>query len=127
MPPPAQTPVAVANERSDLPAVEKDSPAPASPPTKDMRQVAAPSAPKETSRGLFVGSLRIHSTPSGARVVIDGKAAGVTPLIVANLTAGSHAVRIEAEGHTPWSSAIRVIADRQTNVNTTLDTISLLP
>jgi hypothetical protein len=53
-------------------------------------------------------------------VFIDRKAAGVTPLVARDLSAGSHAVRVEADGHVPWSSAIRVAADRQTRVHTTL-------
>jgi hypothetical protein len=53
-------------------------------------------------------------------VFIDRQEVGVTPLIMANLVAGSHAVRLEAEGHMPWSSAIRIIADRQTDVRTIL-------
>jgi len=118
--PPAEPPVAVADERSDPTVVEKESPAPVSTPRRGIRQVVASSSPKDTGKRPFVGSLQIHSTPSGARVVIDGKAAGVTPLVVADLAAGSHAVRVEAEGQIPWSSAIRVVADQQTNVNTTL-------
>jgi hypothetical protein len=64
--------------------------------------------------------LRIDSTPQGARVFIDRLPAGVTPLVVPDLRAGSHAVRVEADGHQPWSSAIRVVADRQTSVHTPL-------
>ena len=75
-----------------------------------------PTAKKES----FVGSLRIDSAPQGARVFIDRTAAGVTPLVARDLSAGSHAVRVEADGHLPWSSAIRVVADRQTRVHTTL-------
>jgi hypothetical protein len=130
-PPPADSPVAVADQRSDSPVVVKESPAPVSTPKRGIRQVVASSPPKETSRRPFVGSMQIQSTPPGARVVIDGKAAGVTPLVVADLTAGSHAVRVEADGQIPWSSAIRVVADQQTNVNTTLspslDNTSLRP
>jgi hypothetical protein len=80
----------------------------------------APSAPTEKKKESFVGSLRIDSAPQGARVFIDRTAAGVTPLVARDLSAGSHAVRVEADGHLPWSSAIRVIADRQTRVHTTL-------
>jgi hypothetical protein len=73
-----------------------------------------------TKKESFIGSLRIDSTPQGARVFIDRQMVGVTPLVARDLSAGSHAVRVEAEGHAPWSSAIRVIADRQTRVHTTL-------
>jgi hypothetical protein len=78
------------------------------------------SAARNTKKESFVGTLRIDSTPQGARVFIDRQAAGVTPLEVPDLRAGSHVVRVDADGHVPWSSAIRVIADRQTRVHTTL-------
>jgi PEGA domain len=58
--------------------------------------------------------------PQGARVFIDRAAAGVTPVVVPDLGAGSYAVRVEAEGYLPWSSKIHVSADRQTRVHTTL-------
>ena len=92
----------VANEPTVRPEVEKT-------PAATARQ-------KES----FVGSLRIDSLPQGARVFIDRQAAGVTPLVVRDLRAGSHAIRVDADGHISWSSAIRVIADRQTRVHTTL-------
>jgi hypothetical protein len=87
--------------------------------------------PAEPTIKPFVGSLQIDSTPQGARVVIDGKVAGVTPLVVPDLVAGSHVLRLEAEGAKPWSSAIRVVADRQTDVRAiltpSLDSASVRP
>lgn len=118
--PPAEPPVAVANPHPAAAMVQEESPAPLSTPIREVGQRAASSSSGEAGRSAFVGALRIQSTPPGARVFIDRTPVGVTPVIVANLTAGSHAVRVEADGHMPWSSAIRVIADRQTNVNTTL-------
>ena len=85
-----------------------------------VRQVPVPSPPTQARSGAFVGSLRIDSTPQGAQVFINRQSAGVTPLIVPTLGAGSHAVRVEAEGYLSWSSAIRVIADRQTSIHTAL-------
>ena len=52
---------------------------------------AAP-APKKT-----VGSLKVTSTPEGARVVIDGRDRGVTPLSLDDLPIGTHMVSIEAK------------------------------
>jgi PEGA domain len=67
-----------------------------------------------------VGSLQIDSTPRGARVFVDRQSVGVTPLVLPGLVVGSHVVRLEADGHKPWSSAIRITADRQTDLRTTL-------
>ena len=46
------------------------------------------------------GGLRVGSTPAGATVVVDGKARGVTPLTLANLTPGRHEVVLEAAAGT---------------------------
>lgn len=67
-----------------------------------------------------MGALQIDSTPRGARVFINRQEVGVTPLVLTGLVVGSHVVRLEADGHATWSSAIRVIADRQTDVRTKL-------
>jgi hypothetical protein len=41
----------------------------------------------------------VSSSPTGARVLVDGKARGVTPLVLTDLSAGSHVVELEsAEG-----------------------------
>jgi hypothetical protein len=85
----------------------------------DSPEVKRPAA-APTQKESFVGSLYIDSMPQGARVLIDREPAGVTPLLVRDLRAGSHAVRVDADGHISWSSAIRVIADRETRVHTTL-------
>lgn len=42
------------------------------------------------------GALQITSTPVGARVLVDGRERGVTPLELADVPAGAHAVQIES-------------------------------
>ena len=42
------------------------------------------------------GGLHVESTPAGARVVVDAKARGVTPLTLAGLTPGRHQVVLES-------------------------------
>lgn len=43
------------------------------------------------------GRLVVQSDPAGARVLIDGRARGVTPLTVDGLSVGSHAVVLESD------------------------------
>jgi len=43
------------------------------------------------------GALSLTSTPSGARVVVDGRARGVTPLQLADLSPGRHEVVLTAD------------------------------
>ncbi len=77
-------------------------------------------APATTRPPAFVGTLSITSVPSGASVSINGKPAGVTPLRLPRQRAGSLAVQIAHDGFERWSAAVRVPADRLTNVNAKL-------
>jgi hypothetical protein len=43
------------------------------------------------------GSLRVTSTPSGARVLVDGKPRGVTPLSLTDLSPGRHEVMLQSD------------------------------
>ena len=49
------------------------------------------------------GTADILSTPFGANVVVDGVAAGQTPLLQLKLKPGSRKVEIDKEGYEPWS------------------------
>jgi len=71
-------------------------------------------------RPLFRGSLVVNSRPSGARVFLNGRSVGRTPLVLRNQTAGSRAVRVALDGYEPWSSAVQVIADTETHLRAEL-------
>lgn len=45
------------------------------------------------------GSISIQAAPNGSKVLIDGKAAGVSPLFIKQVAVGSHKVRIEKGDH----------------------------
>lgn len=91
-------------------------PAEATTPATIKRDPAAPVPP-----GPFRGSLLVRSEPPGARVFIRDQRVGVTPMVLNNLVIGSRAVRIEADGYEPWSAAVRVVANQQTQVTARLD------
>jgi formylglycine-generating enzyme required for sulfatase activity len=55
------------------------------------------------------GTLKISTVPTGARVSVDGKAAGVTPAS-AQAASGVRQIRIEASGHKTWESSVVVKA-----------------
>jgi len=55
---------------------------------------AAPAEQAAPAAGAALGTLRVTSTPSDARVLVDGKARGVTPLTVADLKPGTHELTI---------------------------------
>ena len=48
------------------------------------------------------GGLRVTSAPPGAKVTVDGKAAGVTPLALEGVTAGRRRVTLALAGHRRW-------------------------
>jgi PEGA domain len=97
------TPLRLAQPKPlDVKLGEQNAPAPASP------MVGGASV-----KGVkFVGSLRVDSQPAGAQVFVDGRPAGVTPLLDWELPAGSHVVRVEADGYSRWSSAVQVVAGK---------------
>ena len=52
---------------------------------------------------------QLDSTPSGARVFVDGKQLEqVTPVRVTSLTPGDHQIRLEIDGFAPWESSLHV-------------------
>jgi TonB family protein len=64
--------------------------------------------------------LRIRSVPPGARVAIDGKDAGSTPLDKARVEPGSRVVRLLQEGYLPWEDNVRARAGRTESVDAVL-------
>jgi hypothetical protein len=71
-------------------------------------------------RPQFRGSLIVNSRPSGARVFVNGRSVGQTPLVLRNQPAGSRAIRVALDGYEPWSSAVRVVADTETRLRAEL-------
>jgi formylglycine-generating enzyme required for sulfatase activity len=60
-------------------------------------------------RPLF-SPVTIESEPSGARVALDGKEIGVTPL-TAQIDAGTYSLSLLAQGFRPWENSIQVKAE----------------
>jgi hypothetical protein len=77
--------------------------------------------PRAKTAATFVGSLVISSRPDGATVTLDGRTVGVTPLTLAEVAAGSHAVRLELPGYRAWSVSAQVTAGQQKRVNASLE------
>jgi serine/threonine-protein kinase len=49
------------------------------------------------------GAVDLKSEPSGARVFLDGRDVGVTPLVLPRVPVGEHTLRLELEGYVPVS------------------------
>ena len=63
------------------------------------------------------GELKVESEPSGARVYLDGKEMGETPLILPGIRLGQHSIRVIKEGYYPYDDQVEIDAlDRKTFV-----------
>jgi hypothetical protein len=76
---------------------------------------AAPTAPRS------VLTVLIESTPPGARIRIDGRDLGPTPLMVRQLRPGTHALDVRMPGYRPWSQRLTVAAGDSRRVMATLE------
>jgi hypothetical protein len=65
--------------------------------------------------------LTVESRPDGAKVFIDGRLVGTTPLVVPEVTTGEHALQLDRDGYQRWSSAIRIITSERNRVTASLD------
>jgi serine/threonine-protein kinase len=67
------------------------------------------------------GSLMVDSRPSGARVLVDGRLVGTTPLLLDAVEAGDHIVRLEMDGFSTWSTTMRVMGGERNRVSGSLE------
>jgi hypothetical protein len=63
----------------------------------------------------------VKSRPAGARVFVNDRLIGVTPVAIPSLPAGPATVRIELEGYRLWTTKIHISAGRQTPVAASLE------
>jgi len=89
----------------------------AAPPTRP----ATP--PRPTTETRDTGSLFVDSRPRGARVFVDGRAVGVTPLSLADIPVGARVIRLELPKHRTWTDSRRVVAGTTTRVTGSLEQI----
>jgi hypothetical protein len=128
----APAPLAVVPRPMSMPTVAP-TPAPARPPAQSTppaaprpaaqtpaRRATVPAEADDVAPRSFVGDLSITSTPAGARVSINGRAVGVTPLVLNERPAGSVAIQIVSDGFERWSASVQVRAGEMTNVSATL-------
>jgi hypothetical protein len=63
----------------------------------------------------------VESRPSGARVFVDNRSIGTTPLSIPDLTPGHHRVRLELAGFTSWVTMSEVKVGARTRVSASLE------
>jgi serine/threonine protein kinase len=93
-------------------------------PTADARGTATPARTRTTTGSpAFTGSVYVDSRPRGAKVFIDGKQVGTTPLRMPELAIGEHVVRLELKDHHTWTSAVRITSGEEQRVTGSLEPI----
>ncbi|MGE0363691.1 MAG: PEGA domain-containing protein [Vicinamibacterales bacterium] len=85
-----------------------------------VREAAA--APAARPGSSTPGTLVVESRPPGARVVVDGRDAGRTPLTLPGVAPGPHAIRIELPGYLPITTTTRVEPGARARVAVSLTT-----
>jgi hypothetical protein len=82
---------------------------------------ASPDGSAGTPGQTGPGGINVLSRPEGARVFVDNRLAGSTPIAIPGLPAGPATVRIELDGYQPWTTVVRVSAGEQTRVAASLE------
>jgi hypothetical protein len=65
----------------------------------------------------------VESRPRGARVVVDGRFVGQTPLRVAELRPGDHRITLELGGYQSVTSRVTVNAGKSSMLRLTLQAV----
>ena len=95
--------------RSDAAVASTTDAAPATEPAREITdRTVQVGPPKPTTAPPMVGSLLVRSTPPGARVFVDGREYGRTPLTVGNLSRGARSVRVIRDGYVTEEREITV-------------------
>ena len=81
---------------------------------------AASTSPAPSTSSVGSGTLQVESRPAGAKVYVDGKMIGTTPLSQ-GVMSGEHGVRLELSGYRDWTSSVRVAAAATSRVTASLE------
>ncbi|HSC29134.1 MAG TPA: PEGA domain-containing protein [Vicinamibacterales bacterium] len=85
------------------------------------RSVAAPAQARAARAST--GSVYVDSRPRGARVFVDGKGVGTTPMQIPDVATGPHVVRFELPNHAIWTTSVTVTAGQEARVSGSLEPI----
>jgi hypothetical protein len=75
--------------------------------------------PEETT----TGSLDISSTPPGSEIYVDGVYKGISPMILSDVTAGSHMLELRYPGYTSLKKSVEIKAGTTSYVDASLSPI----
>ncbi len=76
--------------------------------------------PARNSGGGF-GGIDVRSRPPGARVFVNDRSVGATPLAIPGIPAGPATVRLEMDGYRTWTTTVQIGAGEQGRVAASLE------
>ena len=65
--------------------------------------------------------MSVETRPPGARVRVDGKDVGVSPMTITPLTPGTHRIEFRLPGYKPWSTTLTVAVGTRERVTASLE------
>ena len=80
-----------------------------------------PTAAGAAAPARAAGSVFVESRPPAAQVFLDDERVGRTPVLLSDVAAGLHEIRIQRDGYRVWSTTTRVVASERTRVGASLD------
>lgn len=80
-----------------------------------------PAAAGAAAPARAAGSVFVESRPPAAQVFLDDERVGRTPVLLSDVAAGLHEIRIQRDGYRAWSTTTRVVASERTRVGASLD------
>ena len=80
-----------------------------------------PAATGAASPARAAGSVFVESRPPVAQVFLDGERVGWTPVLLSDVAAGLHEIRIQRDGYRVWSTTTRMVVSERTRVGASLD------
>jgi hypothetical protein len=69
------------------------------------------------------GTLAVNSTPPGARVLLDGTYAGLSPVLLENISPDNHTIGMEKDGYLTTARQVTIIAGQVNPVEVALDPV----
>ncbi|GEM_PF-2070969 len=72
------------------------------------------------SATLIKTAISVSSTPSGAKIYLDGTYKGVTPFTITRVSAGSHTVKLTLNEYDDWTTNVNVVEGNTATVSATL-------
>jgi hypothetical protein len=98
------------------------SPPPAAPRKTPPPEGAPAAQPSFALRPAVVaGAIEVETRPPGARVFLDGRDVGVSPIVLGAVTVGSHTVRFDLAGYARWTTTVTVKAGARVRVAASLE------